>query len=75
MTLFSIVCLHLEEHIGVEFRAERSKNGIFARLQICFIFDSSEAFSFTLNLYLLELQGNAVLCNNNKWTRCCNNVS
>ena len=47
VTLFSIVCLHLEEHIGVEFRAERSKNGTFARMQICFILDSGEVFSFT----------------------------
>lgn len=45
--LFSIVCLHLEEHIGVEFRTERSKNGTFARMQICFILDSGEVFSFT----------------------------
>ena len=47
VTLFSIVCLHLEEHIGVEFRAERSKNGTFARMQICFILDSGEVSSFT----------------------------
>lgn len=45
--LFFIVCLHLEEHIGVEFRAERSKNGTFARMQICFILDSGKVFSFT----------------------------
>ena len=45
--LLFIVCLHLEEHIGVEFRAERSKNGTFARMQICCILDSGEVFSFT----------------------------
>ena len=56
VTLFSIVCLHLEEHIGVEFRAERSKNGTFARLQICFILDRWVGLLFYLKLYLFDYQ-------------------